>query len=116
MLERADVDVLLLDVGADRPASFVCGRLIELDEVARAVGDATAERKLGQELSRPCRATGDDRGIIAESPAMRQVLALLDRAAVSDSPVLIIGESGTGKELLARALHDNSPRGGGPFV
>src|SRR5262245_31082578 len=54
--------------------------------------------------------------IVAESCAMRGVLSVIDRAAVCDTPVLLIGESGTGKELLARALHRRSPRAHGPFV
>jgi len=55
-------------------------------------------------------------GILAESRAMRAVMRLIDRAALCDTPVLLVGESGTGKELLARALHDRSPRAPGPFV
>jgi transcriptional regulator with PAS, ATPase and Fis domain len=47
---------------------------------------------------------------------MRSALALIDRAATCDTPVLILGESGTGKELLARALHRTSPRADGPFI
>ena len=47
---------------------------------------------------------------------MRTVMGLIDRAALCDTPVLLIGESGTGKELLARALHKNGPRAPGPFV
>src|SRR5262245_41483367 len=54
--------------------------------------------------------------ILAVSRAMRSVMGLIDRAAQRDTPVLLVGESGTGKELLARALHHNSPRAGGPFV
>lgn len=55
-------------------------------------------------------------GILHKSPAMRHVIALAGRAAPLDVPVLIEGESGTGKELLARALHDASPRAAAPFI
>jgi two-component system response regulator HydG len=47
---------------------------------------------------------------------MQKVMALVERAASGDSPVLLLGESGTGKELLARALHRKGPRPRGPFV
>lgn len=54
--------------------------------------------------------------MIGRSVAMRQVFALLEHAASSDSGVLIEGESGTGKELAAEAVHLASPRKNGPFV
>ena len=47
---------------------------------------------------------------------MRAVMKLIDRAALRDTPILLVGESGTGKELLARALHKKSPRAAGPFL
>jgi len=47
---------------------------------------------------------------------MRQVFAVLERASKSAAPVLFLGESGTGKELMARGVHDASPRKHGPFV
>jgi sigma-54 specific flagellar transcriptional regulator A len=50
------------------------------------------------------------------STAIRQVIRLTRQVAAHDSSVLILGESGTGKEVLARALHDLSPRRRGPFV
>ncbi len=50
------------------------------------------------------------------SIAMRQVFAILERASRSNAPVLFLGESGTGKELMARGVHDASPRAKGPFV
>jgi two-component system response regulator GlrR len=55
------------------------------------------------------------RGLIGQSPAMKLVVAALERAAPTNAPVLITGESGTGKELAARAIHDASPRASGPF-
>ncbi|MDI1483280.1 sigma 54-interacting transcriptional regulator [Polyangium sp. y55x31] len=53
---------------------------------------------------------------VGKSMAMRALFARLQRAAETDEPVLMLGESGTGKELLARAIHQTSPRRGGPFV
>ncbi len=50
------------------------------------------------------------------SHPMRQVFALLERASRSAAPILFLGESGTGKELMARGVHDASPRSAGPFV
>jgi two-component system response regulator AtoC len=55
-------------------------------------------------------------GIITSSPAMEEVLRLIDRVAPTDSSVLILGESGTGKELVAQALHERSPRSAQAFV
>lgn len=54
--------------------------------------------------------------LVAESPAMREVLDLVRRAARSRSTVLITGESGTGKEMIARSVHYHSDRVGQPFV
>jgi len=54
--------------------------------------------------------------IVGESVAMQQVRALVERVARSMAPVLVQGESGTGKELVARAIHEVSPRGAMPFI
>jgi len=54
--------------------------------------------------------------IIGESPALKKVMQAARRVAQTEATVLLLGESGTGKELFARFVHENSPRGKGPFV
>jgi DNA-binding NtrC family response regulator len=60
--------------------------------------------------------TGAFGPLFGDSPRMRELFALLARVARSDAPALVRGETGTGKELVARAIHDASPRKDGPFV
>ena len=55
-------------------------------------------------------------GIIGSSPEMESVVAEVERVAPTDSTVLVLGETGTGKELIARAIHNISPRRGRPFI
>jgi two-component system, NtrC family, nitrogen regulation response regulator NtrX len=54
--------------------------------------------------------------IVFSGEAMRRVMAQVERVATSETRVCILGETGTGKELVARALHEKSPRKNGPFV
>jgi PAS domain S-box-containing protein len=53
---------------------------------------------------------GNYRAILGDSPALKKVLAQIEMVAPTSAGVLILGESGTGKELVARAIHDRSPR------
>jgi formate hydrogenlyase transcriptional activator len=55
-------------------------------------------------------------GIVGQSPALREVLQLVEMVAPSDSTVLLLGETGTGKELIAHAIHDRSRRKKQAFV
>jgi DNA-binding NtrC family response regulator len=54
--------------------------------------------------------------LVGSSPAMKRIVALIEKVAPSDATVLVRGASGTGKELVARALHFNSPRRDRPLV
>ncbi len=54
--------------------------------------------------------------LIGPGPAMKKLLAQIDRVAASETRVCILGETGTGKELVARAIHEKSPRREAPFV
>jgi len=54
--------------------------------------------------------------LIGEDPALKECMLNVQRAAQSEATVLLLGESGTGKELMARSLHQLSPRAKGPFV
>ena len=54
--------------------------------------------------------------IVGESPAIQHIKEIVDRVAPTDARVLIMGANGTGKELVARRLHDKSPRANAPFI
>jgi DNA-binding NtrC family response regulator len=79
----------------------------------RADGAAAGAASPGPESGLPPPSTD---GMVGSSPQVRQLMHLVRRVAASPSAVLLRGESGTGKELLARALHENSPRADKPFV
>lgn len=87
----------------------------ENDEVIGGVEtfrDLSELEKLKRQLAR--RYTDED--MIGRHPRMREILTFLPDIAESESTVLIEGPTGSGKELIARAVHQLSPRGKGPFV
>ncbi len=88
-------------------------RLRILIEKALEKGEALREVTV---LRRQLQAVWGTRHLVGKSRVMQEVFQLVEQAAPTSAPVLISGESGTGKELVARSLHEQSPRNGGPFV
>jgi DNA-binding NtrC family response regulator len=91
---------------------------VELPSLFLHVERALELRGLREEVRDLRLRLGEDlpSNVVAQSPAMREVLGLVARAAPSRASVLVLGESGTGKEVVARALHLASPRRDRPFV
>jgi two-component system response regulator HydG len=92
---------------------------LDINELRAAVQKASTRVRLirrNAELSRRLDEKFGFEGVIGTSPQMQRILEILKSVAPTDSTVLIQGESGTGKELVARALHQNSPRKNKPLV
>ena len=88
---------------------------ISSDKLLLTVENALRMVRLEEENKQLRRRVGRH-DLVWSSDAMRRVLAQVDRVASSESRVCILGETGTGKELVARAVHDRSPRRERPFV
>ncbi|MBI4816623.1 MAG: sigma 54-dependent Fis family transcriptional regulator [Deltaproteobacteria bacterium] len=119
-LEMRGSRILVRDVGSTN------GTIVEGVRVLEAEVEAGSVLKLGQsavriELSEspafvPMSEASELGELKGTSPEMRQVYAILERTAPTDSTVLIQGETGTGKDVAARSLHQASKRRAGPFV
>ena len=97
-----------------------CGdKLLSRSTTLWRTRDFQLKEKLAQEklyLEEEIRSEMDFEQIVGSSPALKQVLQLVETVAPSDSTVLALGETGTGKELIARAIHDRSRRKERTFV
>jgi PAS domain S-box-containing protein len=91
------------------PFDLVPGKLPGVLAVFRDVTEVSA-------LRQRVRRKDSFHGMVAISEGMREVFDTIRNLAAAEYPVLITGESGTGKELVARAIHNESRRAGGPFV
>ena len=91
----------------------------EIEALRMKVAHQLEHRALGRELER-LRDQVDERDrfgpLVGRSAAMRDVYRQIEKLAGTQGTVLVTGESGTGKELVARAIHEHSPRRDGPFV
>mgnify|MGYP003879131875 CR=1 FL=1 len=112
---NVEVEITRKD-GRQVPISVSAAPLRDVDGVV--IGGVEVFRDLSplRQLSRELEERYSFGQIIGKSKPMRELFALLENVAETDSTVLIYGESGTGKELVARALHYNGPRREGPFV
>ena len=84
-----------------------------LEKGLKQVGFAREANVLRQKLESPLGSYGE---LIGKSASMRQIYKRLSQLALTNAAVLVSGERGTGKELVARTLHDLSPRHEGPFL
>jgi DNA-binding NtrC family response regulator len=126
--ESLPVEALVLTGHAEVPSALEAMKLgaydylskpPRLEELFVLVAKAAEKARLRREnvaLRFRLRRHESAHGFVTDDAATKQLLATLERAAPSPMPVLVHGETGTGKELLARALHDGSPRAGNPFV
>src|SRR5271168_5476040 len=92
---------------------------VDAARLRNILANATRQRETERELEvtrRKLRDTGLLGSMVGASKKMQQTFALIERVAPSNVSVLITGESGTGKELVARTLHELSPRKPKPFV
>ncbi len=92
---------------------------IDVDTLALTLDRAVRHRNLLEQVNRLSKTLEESQRfdeIIGASPPMKRVYELIERISDLESSVLVTGESGTGKELVARSLHNRSPRNKGPFI
>ncbi len=91
---------------------------LDLNRVLVTVRNATQNGQMERETKvlkkKVARITGTH--IVGESPAIQEILGMIDTVAPTDARVMILGPNGAGKELVARQLHEKSGRQSGPFV
>ena len=103
----------------DMGAFWYLEKPVRPKELRAILERAIEQRRLaerGERLERELSSHGVLGGMVAESPAMRAIFALLQQAAPTRATILITGETGSGKEVAARAIHEISPRRSKPFL
>jgi len=117
-----------LNVGRSKPDAFTNDDVRLLAQTSMQVAIAVENARSYEEINRRNAQLSDEKEylerelqhefteIVGTSQALRAVLKAVKTVAATDSTVLLLGETGTGKELIARAIHDLSPRHGRSFV
>ena len=107
--------VVVLTAFGSIPGAVDAMRLGAFDYLAKPLPDPQALRAVVARALEGGQASGGVE-LVVRDPAMQQVVQQLHKVAPRDTTVLLLGESGTGKEVLARLVHQLSPRAEGPFV
>jgi two-component system, NtrC family, response regulator AtoC len=111
-----DVAVQAMKGGAD---DYISKGKLQIDELELRIRRALQRQNLeteNQQLHQRLEKKFGVENIIGDAPAMKEVFETIQAVAPTKATVLITGESGTGKELVAKAIHQNSPRARGPMV
>jgi DNA-binding NtrC family response regulator len=111
-----ELAVAAMKDGAD---DFLTKPITDIAQMEQRVAKAIEKNALSRKVEELQREIDIRKGIdtfTGDSPAMERIYKLIRQSAKANASVLIEGPSGTGKELVAKALHDLSPRAGGPFV
>ncbi|HEU4429750.1 MAG TPA: sigma-54 dependent transcriptional regulator, partial [Myxococcota bacterium] len=119
----------LLVMTARRGESFTADHVLLIDALREPIGVALENQQRVRSLASQHAAAEADRSsllsrlgrselresIVGAEAGLAAVMARVDRVAASDVPVLVLGETGSGKEVVARAIHQRSPRAAAPF-
>ncbi len=111
-----EIAVEAMKRGAD---DYIAKGRLQIDELEMRIARSLKQQKLEVEnvvLRQQLEARFGLENIIGESPVMKEIFEVVQQVAPTRATVLVTGESGTGKELIAKALHQLSPRAKQPFV
>ncbi len=127
-LSRAPICILMTAYGSEEMAvdamrqgadDYIAKGRLQIDELEMRIARALRSCKLESE-NRELRSQIDTKfgieNVIGQSPAMEAIFEIVQQVAPSRASILVLGESGTGKELIAKAIHNLSPRARQPLV
>ena len=123
--EGCESSIIMISGHGDIETAVKCIRMgaydfiqkpLDLNRILITLKNATEKSSLVKETKILKKKVGGKYQIIGSSPAIMHILDVVDRVAATDARVLITGSNGTGKELVARRLHEKSPRASMPFI